>query len=165
MIEIDSISMLVDVKADCSVAELEEQLQAEGYTFNYFPLSGKETLLLDALTRRLPNLYGEAFGGIEELCLQGRWSQSDGELYFNVRSPRSATGPSLKKMAIGSENWLGVPVQACFRIFPKPSQREIAALAFPSEAGREAFEKALRRSGARFPLRARVGKRAPDRRK
>jgi len=156
MIEIDSTSLLVTADTDHSLAFLEEKLADEGYTLNYFVPPDNSTLLADALSRRAPNLYAEAFGGIDDLCLQIRLSQASGALYTNVKTPRSAAGPSLKKMAIGARDWMGIPIQATLRIFPKPSHREYRVLAFTGEREFEAFEKALVRLRRSFPLRARL---------
>ncbi len=156
MIEIDNTSRLVTADTDHPIAYLEEKLGEEGYTLNYFAPPDNSILLADALGRRVPNLYAEAFGGIEDLCLQIRLSQASGALYTNVKTPRSAAGPSLKKMAIGARDWMGIPIQACLRIFPKPAHREYRALAFTGEREFEAFEKALLRLRRRFPLRARL---------
>lgn len=156
MIEFDRQSLLVTADTDLPLAQLEEQVGAEGFTLNYFAPPDNSALLADALSRRLPNLYGEAFGGIDDLCLQVKLSQASGVVYANLKTPRSAAGPSLKKMAIGAGEWLGIPIQATLRIFPKPVHREYRALAFPSERELEAFETSLLRLRWGFPLRARI---------
>ncbi|MCC6273496.1 MAG: FAD-binding oxidoreductase [Deltaproteobacteria bacterium] len=156
MIEIDPISLLVTADTDLSVAALEEKVAAEGYTLNYFALPDNRALLAEALSRRLPNLYAAAFGGIDDLCLQLKLAQAGGALYANVKTPRSAAGPGLKKMAIGSGEWLGLPIQATLRIFPKPAHRECRAYAFAQERDLEAFEKSLLKLRWPLPLRARL---------
>ncbi|MCE9625489.1 MAG: hypothetical protein K8R69_08585, partial [Deltaproteobacteria bacterium] len=78
-------------------------------------------------------------------CLQVKMAQASGEVFFNVRTPRSAAGPGFKKMAIGAGDWLGIPIQATLRIFPKPSHRETRAYIFSRERDLETFERSLAR--------------------
>lgn len=156
MIEIDPISLLVTADTDLRVADLEDKVGVEGFTLNYFAVPDNRVLLADALGRRLPNLYASAFGGIDDLCLQIKLAQASGALYANVKTPRSAAGPSLKKMAIGAGEWLGLPIQATLRIFPRPAHRECRAFAFSQERDLESFEKSLLRLRWRLPLCARI---------
>ncbi len=156
MLEIDEISLLVTADTDVAVAELEEQLDREGFTLNYFAWPDNRVLLAEALSRRLPNLYGPAFGGIEDLALQVKWAQNSGEVFCNVATPRSAAGPSLKKLAVGSSDWLGLPILAVLRIFPKPEAKAQLFAAFVRQEGLEAFLRVLQRSGLALPLSAKI---------
>src|SRR5262249_25250998 len=141
---------------DLNIAEIETELGREGFTLNYFVPPDNQSLLVDALNRRIPNLYGAAFGGIEDLCLKVKWSRADGKVFTNVAAPRSATGPSLKKLAIGSANWVGLPIQAVLRIFSTPLSREVTALGFASGSDRESFLRAMLRPRLAPPLLAKL---------
>ncbi|HKY63015.1 MAG TPA: hypothetical protein VJR29_06325 [bacterium] len=156
MLEIDEISLLATADTDVVLADLEEQLGRQGYTLNYFAYPDNRALLAEALSRRLPNLYRAAFGGIEDLALQVKWAQSGGEVFSNVATPRSAAGPSLKKMAIGSADWLGLPILAVLRVFPQPEERQQLFAAFVREEGMEQFLRGLQRAGLVLPLSARL---------
>lgn len=159
MIEIDPISLLVTADTDAPLDALEAQVASEGFTLNYRPVPDAHALLADALSRRLPNLYAPAFGGIDDLCIQLKLAQANGAVFANVKTPRSAAGPSLKKMAIGAGDWLGIPIQATLRIFPRPTHREIRAFSFAQERDLEAFEKSLQRLRWPLPLCARLDSR------
>lgn len=152
MIEIDKISLLVTTDTDHSIEEIEVKVAKAGYTLNYHAVPDNEVLLLDVLNDRIPNLYGPAFGGIEDLCLQVRLAQPDGSVFSNVLTPRSATGPSLKKLAIGSQEMLGIPIQATLRLFYKPSVREVACVIFPSKVQRDFFLQAVYKFNIPLPL-------------
>lgn len=156
MLEIDEISLLATVDTDVAVADLEEQLGREGYTLNYYAWPDNRALLAEALNRRLPNLYGPAFGGIEDLALQVKWAQGGGEVFSNVATPRSAAGPSFKKLAIGSSDWLGLPILAVLRIFPQAEVRQQVFAAFVREESMEQFLRGLHRSGLALPLSAKI---------
>ncbi len=152
MIEIDSTSLLVTTDTDETIAQLEEQVLKEGFTLNYFTPPDNQDCLADALEERLPNLYGEAFGGIEELCAQVRWIHPSGEEYFNKLTPRSATGPSLKKFSIGSDQLLGTPIQATFRLFPRPRYHQYAIFSFPSTRASSSFKQWVYKGRLAIPL-------------
>ena len=156
MIEIDPISLLVTADTDAPLDALETQVAAEGFTLNYRPVPDAHALLAEALSRRLPNLYAAAFGGIDDLCIQLKLAQANGAVFANVKTPRSAAGPSLKKMAIGAGEWLGIPIQATLRIFPRPTHHEMRAFAFAQERDLEAFQKSLQRLCWPLPLCARL---------
>ncbi len=152
MIEIDDISSLVTTDTDLTMAELERRVLKEGYTLNYFTPPENNILLADVLWERRPNLYAQVFGGIEDLCIQVRLSQSDGQVFSNVMTPRSATGPSLKKLAIGSVETLGIPFQATLKLFPKPTVRRLACVLFPSRRNLEVFSQNLKKQRLALPL-------------
>lgn len=156
MIEIDSISMLIQSDTDISIEELERELKKKSFTLNYFPVSEDSILLADALNERTPNLYHEYFGGIEDLCLQIRLGLPNGDIWENVAAPRSATGPSLKKLAIGSDEKLGVPVQATLRIFHQPAATEVGLVRFDSEKKEKFFIQAMKKNRISVPLWSRM---------
>jgi len=59
--------------------------------------------------------------------------------------PRSATGPSLRELFLGSEGTLGIVTEATLKIFPLPERRELASFAFPSmAAGLDAIRRIVR---------------------
>jgi hypothetical protein len=152
--DIDPISQLVTVDTDQTLAQIEEQLGPHGWTLNYYGVPHNDFLLAEVLNQRIPNLYGEAFGGIDELCLQIRLAQPDGSLWVNRLTPRSATGPDLKKLAIGSDQRMGIPVQAVLRVFPLPELSRVACLLFPRVDQRNLFLQFLRRHRVGIPLQA-----------
>jgi hypothetical protein len=152
--DIDPISQLVTVDTDQTIGQIDEQLVSHGWTLNYHGIPHNDYLLAEALNQRVPNLYHGAFGGIEELCLQIRLAQPDGSLWVNRLTPRSSTGPDLKKLAIGSGQRLGIPVQAVMRIFPLPELTRVACLLFPQAGQRQLFQQFLRRHRLAIPLQA-----------
>jgi len=156
MIQIDEKSLLVRTDTDSKLEELEKKLGVEGFTLNYWTPPDNRVCLVEVLRFRLPNLYQAAFGGIEELCVQVRLAQPDGRIFSNVLTPRSATGPSLKNLAIGSDDCLGVPIEAVLRIFRKPERQQVALAFFPSEEKLESFQKNLRRLRLKLPLLGRI---------
>lgn len=156
MLSIDKISLLAAVSTDLSMRSIERKLHAKGYTLNYFAPPDNRVLLAEVLSQRTPNRYAEAFGGIEDLCVGIQMKQKDGRVFANVLAPRSATGPSFKKMAIGSGAALGDPVQATLKIFKAPSERRVLLFAFSAESALHSFAASLDRQRFALPLRDRM---------
>jgi FAD/FMN-containing dehydrogenase len=152
MMELDKISMLVTTDTDHTVQEIEDELKREGYTLNYHAVPHNELLLADVLNDRVPNLYAGAYGGSEDLCVRIQLAQPDSSVYANVLAPRSATGPSLKKAAIGSGEMLGIPVQATLKIFYKPAVTEVACILFSNPRQMEFFVQAVYKYRIPLPL-------------
>lgn len=151
-LELDKISGLVTTDTDVSVAALERELHLEGYALNYHPLPHMDVLLADALNERWPNLYARSFGGIEDLCVQLKLARPDGKVWQNRLTPRSATGPSFKKMMMGAVEHFGVPVQAVLRLFSLPEVLRIAFFACSEARHLELFAHALKRQAVGLPL-------------
>jgi alkyldihydroxyacetonephosphate synthase len=79
----------------------------------------------------------------------------DGRLWRSVPTPRSATGPDLKQLLIGSEGTLGVITAALMRIWRLPAVRQFHSYVFPSvgpglEAMRDVMQRGLRPSVVRL---------------
>jgi FAD/FMN-containing dehydrogenase len=150
--EIDKTSLLVTVDSDQTISELEKELNREDFTLNYLPVPTSNILLADVLNERLPNLYGDVYGGIEDLCVQVRLAQPDGSVWENVLAPRSATGPNLKKIAIGGGESFGIIVQATLRVFFQPESKAMALVRFSHKRQEEFFLRTLRKNQTPVPL-------------
>lgn len=155
MFSIDTISHLVHTDVSVALPELESRLAGKGFTLNYFTPPNNEFHLGEALEKRLPNLYAAAFGGIDDLCVQVQWRQN-GRTLANVLAPRSATGPSLKKMLIGSGDTWGRPIQAVLKIYKIPAVTCLYVAAFPSADRAEAYRANLMRLRLALPLLAQL---------
>jgi len=145
MIQIDPKSQLVRADTDIEIGELDNKLSREGFTLNYWTPPDNQHHLAEVLRHRLPNVYYRGFGGIEELCVQIRLVNESGKVFMNKLAPRSATGPSLKNLAIGTADLVGVPIEAVLKIFPKPQNEAYALLLFPNEDKRASFWKSFLR--------------------
>ena len=156
MLSIDKISLLVTVSTELRMKAIERKLNAKGYTLNYFTPPDNRLTLAEVLRERRPNLYAAAFGGIEELCISIHLRQKDGRIFSNVLTPRSATGPSLKNMAIGSLSALGEPIQATLKIFKKPALKLFRLAVFSSSHRLNSFTAVLERLRFTCPLKGEI---------
>jgi alkyldihydroxyacetonephosphate synthase len=86
------------------------------------------------------------YGKIEDMVMALRGVLPDGSTYSTLDAPRSAFGPNLKSLLVGSEGTLGAITAATLRIRPLPESRRFRAFLAPHvQAGTEAIRSLLRR--------------------
>lgn len=127
--------MLVTLKPSITVADYEEKLNADGLTGGYHPVTGYKVLLSNCLRERTPNLLFLRYGGIEELCVGGEVVTPKGGAFRIKTAPRSATGPDLRRVVVGSGGALGIFREAVLRVFPLPQVQTWGIALVDSEAG------------------------------
>ncbi len=140
--KIQKISQYASVNPSISVGEYEQSLNKDGFTSGLWPLSGFSVTLADCINERIPNLYFIRYGGIEDVCLGGR-ALTPEELVLEIkRVPRSAVGPDLKKVLIGSHGKIGNFEEVSLKIFPQPQTVQWGLLVFKDvKAQEEAFKR------------------------
>jgi alkyldihydroxyacetonephosphate synthase len=106
------------------------------------------------LACRSAGQYSTRYGKIEDLVVGLDVVLADGTEVSTGDSPRSAVGPDLTQLFVGSEGLLGVITGARFRVRPVPSAERRAAYGFASFAdGLEACRRILRRGATPAVLR------------
>lgn len=152
--KLDAVSFLVTVDPNVRFVELETGLNEEGLTLGYAPQSSVPRLTMRRiLEERIPNRYGLHYGEVDDLCvsLKVRWKTRD---ITTKKTPRSATGPDLKKIFIGSRGRYGKIQEVVLRISPYALKKRKLKGLWKTVAGRGAFERRLWASGVRpFSLR------------
>jgi alkyldihydroxyacetonephosphate synthase len=146
---LDPVSGLVEAEAGLIGQLLEDQLHAQGWTMGHYPSSINSSTLGGYLATRSAGQLSSRYGKIEDMVVALEAVLPDGQLWRSVPTPRSATGPDLKQLLIGSEGTLGVITAATMRIWPLPPVRQFQSYVFPSvgpglEAMREIMQKGLR---------------------
>jgi len=152
MIEIDESASYVLVWGDDTLAHISQTLKKKGYVLPYLTLASDRFNAHDCLAKRLPNLYGHAFGGIENICIGYEMILNSGEVLHVRPCPRSAVGPSLKNIFMGSGHEWGIFSKAYFKILPKPETEWVGAFSFPTYEMLLAYEQQLLGRGFYFPL-------------
>ncbi len=120
--QLNKTAQLLTFDPQVSIEETEKFLRSEGLTGGYYPLSGYHTLWTDCLAERRPNLYFLKYGGLEELCAGGLVKLPSGKLFSTKIYPRSATGPDLRRVVLGSRHVLGDFEEVTVRCFPLPEK-------------------------------------------
>jgi alkyldihydroxyacetonephosphate synthase len=130
MLDLDETSRLVTFEAGVVGPELEQQLQARGYTLGHYPQSFEYSTLGGWVATRSNGQQSHYYGRIEDLFAGGRLYTPLGVLNLPP-FPASAAGPDLRQVVLGSEGRLGVITQATLRIHPKPVAESFRAYFFP----------------------------------
>lgn len=134
--------------------ELEEELNAKGLTLGHYPQSLYLASVGGLVATRSSGTFSNKYGGIENLVTGLRVVMADGSTTEFRSVPRSATGPYLLPMFIGSEGALGIISQVTLRVFPLPETREFGGFTFRTfSSAVEAVKECYRRHAVPAVLR------------
>ncbi len=144
---VDDESLMVDVLPGTFGDHLEDELRAQhGLTLGHWPQSMSLSTVGGWLACRSAGQLSNRYGKIEDLVAGLDVVLADGTLITTGGAPRSATGPDLTQLFVGSEGTLGVIVGARLRLRPGPEVEAHAAYGFSTwEAGMAACRRILRR--------------------
>jgi alkyldihydroxyacetonephosphate synthase len=120
LVVLDETSHLVTFEAGVTGPEIENQLNARGYTLGHFPQSFELSTLGGWIASRSSGQQSYHYGRIENLFAGGHLETLLGEIDLPSQ-PASAAGPDLKQIVLGSEGRLGIVTRATMRVrmFPE----------------------------------------------
>ncbi|MBK5223525.1 MAG: FAD-binding oxidoreductase [Acidimicrobiia bacterium] len=144
---VDDESLVLDVLPGTFGDTLEAQLRAtHGLTLGHWPQSVALSTVGGWLACRSAGQLSNRYGKIEDLVVGLDVVLADGRTIHTGGSPRSAVGPDLTQVFVGSEGTLGIITGARLRLRPAPEVEEHAAFAFRSwHDGMAACRRILRR--------------------
>jgi alkyldihydroxyacetonephosphate synthase len=148
IVDVDDASLLVDVLPGTFGDVFEEDLRgAHGLTLGHWPQSMALSTVGGWLACRGAGQYSTRYGKIEDMVVGLEVALADGRLIrTGGAGPRTATGPDLTQLFVGSEGTLGVITRARLRAHPVPIAERRAAYGFASFAdGLDACRRILRR--------------------
>jgi len=147
---VDTTSMVLDVEAGTFGDRLEDALRADhGVTLGHWPQSISLSTVGGWLACRSAGQLSNRYGKIEDMALGLDVALADGRVIHTGGAPRSAVGPDLNQVFIGSEGTLGIILGARLRVHTLPDTQDWAAYGFDSFAdGLDACRRILQR-GAR----------------
>jgi alkyldihydroxyacetonephosphate synthase len=144
---LDEHSLTAFVEPGMRGPELEDRLQASGYTLGHFPQSWEFASIGGYVATRSAGQASTGYGRIDELVVGVRCATPAGDIDL-AAVPASAAGPRLRDIVVGSEGTIGVITQCALRVHRAPAQRRYEGFMFESfQAGAEAF-RALEQKGA-----------------
>ncbi len=156
VVGVDVDSLVADVRPGTFGDDLEATLRRDfGVTLGHWPQSMSLSTVGGWLACRSAGQYSTRYGKIEDMALGLEVALAGGRVIrTGGRAPRSATGPDMTQVFVGSEGTLGVITEASLRVHPVPAAEARAAWAFPSfGAGLEACRRILRRGATPAVLR------------
>lgn len=148
LLELDEVSRLAVLEPGLRGPQAEALLAERGYTLGHFPQSFEYATLGGFAATRSSGQASAGYGRFDELLLAVRLATPVGTLTAG-RAPRSAAGPDLRQLVLGSEGAFGVITSLTVQVRPLPEQRIYEGWRLPSFA---AGLTALRRLAQDGPL-------------
>jgi alkyldihydroxyacetonephosphate synthase len=131
LVELDRTSNLATVEAGVTGPQLEEQLNAQGYTLGHFPQSFEYSTLGGWVASRSVGTQCYYYGRIEDLFAGGHLESPNGPMEIPPM-PASAAGPDLRHLVLGSEGRMGIITRATVRVSQLPEHEKFQAVFFPT---------------------------------
>ncbi len=154
--DVDGESLVADLRAGTFGPDVESGLRGgHGLTLGHWPQSMDLSTVGGWLACRGAGQYSNRYGKIEDMVIGLEVVLADGRVVRTGGSgPRSATGPDLTQLFVGSEGTLGVITEGRFRVHPVPEGEGRRAFGFTSFAeGLDACRRILRRGATPAVLR------------
>jgi alkyldihydroxyacetonephosphate synthase len=141
LLSLDEESRLAELEPGLRGPEAEALLADRGYTIGHFPQSFEYATLGGFAAARSSGQASAGYGRFDELVVAVRVATPAGTLAVG-RAPKSAAGPDLRQLILGSEGALGAITSLTVQLRPAPAERVYDGWRFPSFA---AGAQALRR--------------------
>jgi alkyldihydroxyacetonephosphate synthase len=132
--------------AQCGIMGMhyEEQLNAVGLTGGHYPQSIRSSTVGGWVANRGIGTYSTKYGKIDDLVESLTVVLPNGNIVRTRNVPKSATGPNLNELFIGSEGTLGIITEVTLKVFQFPEVTEFISYSFSSFAvGVEAIRKVM----------------------
>lgn len=133
LLELDEESRLARLEPGLRGPEAEALLNERGYTIGHFPQSFQYATLGGFAATRSSGQASAGYGRFDEMVLGMRVATPAGTLDLG-RAPRSAAGPDLRQLFLGSEGTLGVITSLTLQVRPAPEVRVYDGWRFSSFA-------------------------------
>ena len=149
ILEVDETNLTCRCESGVNGMALEEHLSGRGLTLGHFPSSLPGTTLGGLLATRSSGQESSRYGSVEDMVLGLAVVFPDGSFAAPRPGPRSAVGPALHQLWLGSEGALGVMLGATLRVHRLPESVLGRGYGFPNlESGLTAMRQIMQ-SGIR----------------
>jgi len=149
ILETDEVNLICRCEAGVNGLTLEKHLNEKGLTLGHFPSSLPGTTVGGLVATRSSGQESSRYGSIEDMILSLGVVLPDGTYAAPRPGPRSAVGPALHELWIGSEGALGVVVEAVLKVHRLPEAVIGAGFAVDSVAGGLEIMRGVMQSGIR----------------
>ncbi|HEY1593222.1 MAG TPA: FAD-binding oxidoreductase [Solirubrobacteraceae bacterium] len=122
MLELDAVSRVAVLEPGLRGPEAEALLSERGYTIGHFPQSFEYATLGGFAAARSSGQASAGYGRFDEMVVELRVATPAGTLSMG-RAPKSAAGPDLRQLVLGSEGAFGVITSLSVAVRPAPAVR------------------------------------------
>jgi alkyldihydroxyacetonephosphate synthase len=122
----------VTVGAGLRGSDLENWLNARGRTLGHIPQSLTRSSVGGWLATRAAGQFSSRYGGIEDQVVGYQVVLPDGAVIELIQRPRSASGPDLRHLFLGSEGTLGIITQVTLKVLLRPEHQVVEAFSVPT---------------------------------
>lgn len=155
VIEVDLISMTVEVECGIIMQHLEWELEKKGVSTMHFPASIYCSTLGGFIAHRGTGVLSTKYGKMEDMIVSMEVVLPDGRIINTLPVNKTASGPDLNWYFIGSEGTLGVITKVKLKIHNIPEVRKFQAFLYKNlsegiEVGRRLMHSSLRPSVIRL---------------
>jgi alkyldihydroxyacetonephosphate synthase len=149
ILEVDETNLTCTCESGVNGLVLEKHLNERGLTLGHFPSSLPGTTVGGLVATRSSGQESSRYGSVEDMVLGLAVVLPDGTFAAPRPGPRSAAGPALHQLWLGSEGALGVILGAVLRVHRLPESVIGRGSGFPDlAAGLEAM-RSIMQSGIR----------------
>jgi alkyldihydroxyacetonephosphate synthase len=149
ILEVDEVNLTCRCESGVNGLVLEQHLNELGLTLGHFPSSLPGTTLGGLIATRSSGQESSRYGSVEDMVMGLAVVLPDGTFAAPRPGPRSATGPALHQLWLGSEGALGVVIGAVLRVHRLPESVVGRGYGFPDlPSGLEAMRGSMQ-SGIR----------------
>ncbi|MFE5889797.1 FAD-binding oxidoreductase [Streptomyces sp. NPDC056462] len=141
LLALDPVSRTATLQPGLRAPQAEALLAEQGFTLGHFPQSFEWATIGGFAAARSSGQASAGYGRFDEMVLGLTVATTEGTLDTG-RAPRSAAGPDLRQLVLGSEGAFGVITSVTVRIRPVPATRVYEGWRFDSfEAGAAALRR------------------------
>lgn len=147
LLHVDPVSRTAVFEPGVRGPDAEALLRPHGFTLGHFPQSYEQATLGGYAATRSAGQASTGYGRFDDLVVGLVLQTPAGELRLG-RGARSAAGPDLLALALGSEGVLGVVTQVTVRVRPVPAARRYEGVFFRTFADGLAALRELEQDGS-----------------
>ena len=145
-IEIDEVSRLATLPAGLRGVRAEQLLAERGYTLGHFPQSYEGAGIGGYAAARSAGQSSAGYGRFDDMVERIIVATPQGTLDVG-NAPKSAAGPDLRQLVLGSEGIFGVITSVTVRVKPAPEERVFDGWQFENFAAGSAAMRRLAQDG------------------
>ncbi|MGW3114196.1 FAD-binding oxidoreductase [Streptomyces sp. NPDC001091] len=148
LLDLDPVSRTAVLQPGLRGPEAEDLLAAHGFTLGHFPQSFEWATVGGFAAARSSGQASAGYGRFDDMVLGLTLATPEGTVETG-RAPRSAAGPDLRQLVLGSEGAFGVITSVTVRVRPQPEQRLYEGWRFASFAEGTAALRKVAQDGPR----------------